>query len=567
MSTKVVDFITRMWQKVSILSKKIPVVYYVIVFFVLVIFVTNELYLWHKDSNNAENSSQQKTASKANDPFVIISAQRDNMDEFNKEVQGTTDSTFELATYGSPKNIAVKNAVVKLSKDRSHSGKNSLYIKRDGKQASSVRLKSYVVTQKDQYYKLGLWISSTQGGNFDILLSNDDQSLPVATVGIVANQKNEFSYYEYNFRSPVDATHVDLSIAGDALKDVFIDDIKVIPLNIDKQEDLASIKVTAIGDGRQKNIGAKQTVHSATADALAVKGTLVGQSFIAKADTVTGVSFALVKKGDGGIGEYTVELREFDETTKTISDKKIAVKTFNSGEVTSATTFIPLFAQLEKGKKYWIGINNAGVKLNKDHNLVVGQAGDDRAYPDGDGWMQRGADKTFVKTNDLYFIVYTAGVIKVDNVALSFGETLYDLGKGKKRAEYQWDTTNGNKILDIDAQNNISVDKWKNISFVDDDAYVVYKVGMNGKNIDRLTLANISFHKNISIALSTDGKKWMEVFADDSGKPRQNSGKIEVRPVTSAKNVFIKVKKNGKDSSTFMGGHVILDLVDQNYGK
>jgi hypothetical protein len=567
MSTKVVDFITKMWQKVSILSKKVPIVYYVIVFFVLVIFVTNEAYLWHKDAKNTTSSEQQKMAAKEDGDFVIVESKKDDVGEFMKESQGTADSGFESTTYGLPKNTIAKNSVANLAKDKMHSGKNSLHINRDGKKDSSVRLNNFIVLQKDQYYKLGLWISSAQSGNFTILVANGEGSFPIATVGVVANQGSAFSYYEYNFRAPADASHMDLSFSGASLHDVYIDDVKIIPLDINNQKDLSTITVTAIGNSQSAKMGESQLSKIKTSDALKNQKTLLGQVFTSPADNITGVSFALTKKGDGGIGEYSVELRNFDEKSQTVSGEKIAIATFKSDAITSDTTVIPLFAQIEKGKKYWIGINNTGVKINKDHHLVVGQAENMTAYPKGDGFAWLGGEKTFTKINDLYFTVYYAEHVKMDNAVISYGETLYDLGRGKSRAYYHMDPVDGSNIIDLYAQNNIIIDKWKNISLRGDGAYIVYKIGVNGKKIDKVIFENIFFHNNISISISSDEKKWTEIFADNPGTLSQNSGKIEVSLKNDSQNIFVKMKKNGDGNSFFLGGRVILDLVDQNYGK
>ncbi len=561
-----IENIVKMWQKMSILSKKIPVIYYVIVFFVLVIFVANELFLWHKDGET-DLEMNFDMLEKEVDSFVISAVKEGDSQDINRELQGTIDSGFESSTYGIAKNIVTKDLTAKISTEKMHSGKNSLHIQRDGKKPSGVRLNDYAITQKDQYYKIGLWISSVQNGNLDLLLANGDRSFVIAHVGVVGNVAGNFGYYEYNFRAPLDAQHVEISIKENTLQNIFVDDVKMIPLNINAQDQLSTIRVSQVGNGRGTKIGESQLVHDAQLDVLGQKNSLIGQIFVPRATDFEGVSFFMKKKGDGGINEYTISVREFDEKSQKILSEDIAVHTFSSKDITSDVTFFPLFAKLNKDKKYWVGISNDGVNVNKDHHMEIGQSKNDGAYANGYSIVKRGENGQIARGSDLYFETHYGDPVTIGSSALAYGSVLYDLGGGQSRIDQYIDPLNGSNVLDLYAKQNITVDKWKNIFLKEKDAYVTYKIGVDGTYVKKLTLNNIYFHNNMHISLSTDGQKWTEIFADNSGKQWQNSGKIDVVLTEDVQNVFIKMKKNGEKNCFLLSGQIILNLVDQKYVK
>jgi hypothetical protein len=478
-------------------------------------------------------------------------------------LDGTSDAGFETATYGSTKKVISKNASVVLAKDQFHLGKSSLQIKWGAGQDKAVRLSNYLLVQKNKYYKLGLWISSAQDGHFQIALANATETAPVAAVGVVASPTNQFRYYEYNFRSPLDASDLVLTAAASETGTVFLDDVQLLPLAVEKTSDLSAIKMTSFGNSQSARLGEQQTLHPENSDALAQPGTLIGQIFSPQASDLVGVTFFLTKKGDGGAGEYAVEIREFNDKTQLIAPQKIAVKTFPAKDIQSGTKFMPLFAKLEAGKKYWLGLNNAGVKVTASNYLAVGQTSNNAAYPNGNIFLQKGENKFFTEEKDLFFSTSYAVPTQIGVDTFSFGETLFDLGQGKKRLDYRLDGVSGANVLEIFGKKNATLDKNNNVLLNGDDAYVVYKIKTNGQKVARLMLSNLAFHNNIQVALSTDGAQWTEIFADNTGKPGQNSGRIDVAFQKDVTDIFLKLKKNGASNSTFVGAYVILDLVAQ----
>ncbi|EKE21126.1 MAG: hypothetical protein ACD_7C00348G0011 [uncultured bacterium] len=548
-----------LWNKLLKRDEKNDKAYYVIGLFVLALIILQGFYLW-RNNKKVQPPKEQELLAKEVDGLTISSAQKDNLEKFNKEIHGTNDSGFEINIYKSTKNVITKNAIAKISEDQFHTGKHSLEINWGNGQNKSVRLNNYLTTQKNKYYKIGLWISSPKDSHFKISLTRGDKYFPIAEVGVIASIENEFKYYEYNFRSPEDLAGLEFFVSNLEPSIVFIDDIRLIPLAIEKEDELAHIRATIIGNNQEVKKGEEQLSHQGDSDALSFPNTLIGQIFIPQKSDLVGASFAFTKRGDGGIGDYTLEIREFNNDNQTISLNKIAVESFSSKDITSENKYFPIVAKLEVGKKYWLGFNNKGVNVSNENHLAIGQADNNRAYLNGDGFLIQDENKIFTEENDLYFTTSYLDPIKIDSREFAYSETLYDLGREKDRLDYQLDSAMGNNILDIQKKQNISVDKWKNILLNEKDSYLVYKIKANEKNIDKLILNNIIFHNNINLFISRDGDHWTEIFSDNSGVLWQNSGKIEVNfKNNKPKNIFIKLKKNGEGNSVFIGGSFVVN--------
>lgn len=536
------------------------IIFYVLGVFLLGIIIFEGFYLWNIKEQPIQLVEEKPAVSSAKEKNgMIIGVAQEG---YSKDAQGTNDSGFELNVYKSPKLVVSKNANVEISKEQFHLGKNSLKISWVKANDRSVILNNYLLTQKDKYYKLGLWVSSAKDGHFKISLNNKEQASAIAEMGVVANPANKFRYYEYNFRSPLEASNLEISAADIESGAIFIDDIKLLPLNISSDKELASIEATVVGSNQQARIGESQLAHNESSDAMSVPKTLIGQTFSSQGGNLAGASFFINKKGNGGDGEYLLELREFNESTKVFSPEKIAVKSFSAKDIDSEVKLIPIMAKLEAGKKYWLGFNNSAAKVSKENYLAIGQTDDNAAYAQGNIFLQKGENKFFTEEKDLNFSNNYIEPIRQGESVFSYGEMLYDLGKGKKRLDYQVDPADGSIALDIYGEKNISIDKAKTISLNDKDSYLAYKIETNGKKVQRLAVNNLFFNNNVHISISTDGNQWTEIFSSNAGKPGQNSGKIEVDFKKEAEDVFIKIKKNGEANSSFTGGYAILDLAD-----
>jgi hypothetical protein len=520
------------------------------------VIVFEGFYLW-KDEDKLQLPlvAKQEPVSKEKNGLTITPIREDSPEKSSREMQGVSDSGFETNAYGDAKKIVSKNANAKLAKEQAYAGKQSFQINWAKNSDAMVKLSKYVEIQNNAYYKIGMWISSEKSGQLGLYLGNDEEKFLVAEIGIVANEKNKFRYYEYNFYAPLSVFNMELVAAGTTPNDIFLDNVSVKKLNIKTKEELAGIKVTESGSDYVISLGEKQTEHSEVSNELANPKILLGQTFIASQNNLVGVEFFMDKRGNGGEGEYLLELRDIDEKTQLISQQKIAVTAFSAKDMSTGIKNFPLIAKLEKEKKYWIGINNSAIKVSKENYLSMGQSKVDSAYAAGNVLLQKAENKFFTEEKDLYFVTRYA-----QPQTFSFGETSYDLGSQKKRLEYQWNVSNGANVLDMYNKKNITLDKGGSVVLSSGDSYVVYQIKTNGQKINKLMIGELLFHNNIQASISVDGKEWTEIFAGNPEKTWQNSGRIAIAIEQETQNIFLKMKKNGDGNSIFLGMHVILEI-------
>lgn len=563
-------------------SEKKKVLFYILSFFVFAVILFEGIYLFTNKKEQSQ-TTEQKTLIREKNGLVISSVQTDGF---------FSDFSFESEKYNAVKNITTKNADAEISNEQFNFGGRSLKISWANGQDKTVRLNNYLVTQKDQFYKIGFWISSSQNSQVKLSLANEKESALIAEVEISNNPENKFKYYEYNFKSTIEASGLDFSVSGRDLSVIFIDDIKLLPLAIEKNEELSSVKTTIIGSDREIKIDQKQLLHPENSSALSIPRTMLGQIFVPQKSDLVGAEFFITKNGDGGVGDYAIQVREFDEQKQSISTKVIATTTFSAGVAETGNRFFQILAKLEVGKKYWLGLDNTSVKVSNENYLAIGQAKNNLVYPNGNGFMQRAENKIFTEEKDLYFKTYYVEPLKLALGDLPYGETIYDLGKGKSRLDFQLDSIDGvsvlnnaytekntssdkfrnpllggSSILDVYEEKNVSIDVWRNAIFSDNEAYSVYKINTNQKNIEKLILANLIFHYNLQLLLSVDGKLWTEIYSNNPEQLWQNSGKIEVTFKNSTQNIFMMLKRKGTESGVFLGGYFMLDLIDQTYDK
>jgi hypothetical protein len=511
------------------------------------------------DIGNKEELAMKKDILKQKKNGLIIgSPQKESLEKISQEIQGTVDSGFEFS-YGTGKYLVTKNVSATISTEQCHSAKKSLKMSWENGAQRSVRLDNYLSVQKGKAYKIGLWATSVTNNPMQLSLGDKETSYIIADMNILSNAENEFRYYEYNFYASDEASNLIFIPLSKEPGSIFIDDIKLLPLN--KTTELALIKKTLLGSNSKRIIGEKQFLHDRIAKDLSSPHTFLGQVFTASASDLAGVSFFLRKYGDGGVGDYVMELREFDTISQTLIPKRLAVKHFLASDILSEVKFFSLPAKLESGKEYWIGFNNSNVSADENNYLAIGQAERNTAYLGGNGFLQQGENKIFTEERDLSFGIYYNKPNQSEIGPIAYGLSWYDLGAGKSRLEYQLDGEKGNNILDVYAKKDILVDKWGNILLENKDSYLVYKISAK-QRIAELLVANLAFHNNIHLALSTDGSNWTEIFSTNTGQNWQNSGKIQIDFQKDTKAIFLKLRKNGTENSVFIRGQFIFNLMD-----
>lgn len=100
-----------------------------------------------------------------------------------------------------------------------------------------------------------------------------------------------------------------------------------------------------------------------------------GQIFSANSDRISSVDLALAWRGAGGSGDYLLELREVLDSgaySDVLAQYFFNQGTINDNLIDQNIYRLPLAANLEKGKKYLISVDNDNVHFNLLNTLAIG---------------------------------------------------------------------------------------------------------------------------------------------------------------------------------------------------
>jgi len=144
--------------------------------------------------------------------------------------------------------------------------------------------------------------------------------------------------------------------------------------------------------------------------------------------------------GSGEIGNYYLELREVNNQNGKVilSPDRIAYFGFdkNSAErdlkIKEGIYHIPLAAYIEKGKTYFIGINNTEVRFNILNTLKIYGGNADS----GEKIVSSVKGKTSEKSGSLYLKVYGVDYIKAGDEKVLTGAKILDNGDGTGSYSY-----------------------------------------------------------------------------------------------------------------------------------
>ena len=235
-----------------------------------------------------------------------------------------------------------------------------------------------------------------------------------------------------------------------------ISNLSFLPLSI-KKTDLNNLVTPIIGTTDFSRVVYQSGVPVRSANK-AVKFTRnnqeIGQIFVADSETVSGVDLKLKFIGNGGMGNYILELKEVvGEKNKhvAVSSDKIASYYFNqdSAEKSNISDYgsyhFPLAAHLEKGKSYFVGISNEEVEFNIINTLKV-YAQD---IKNEEKIVSMVSKKASIDTGALYLRVYGADFIKSNDEKILTGAQILDNGDGFGSYSYR-QKNNFSDYLDLD---------------------------------------------------------------------------------------------------------------------
>lgn len=305
-------------------------------------------------------------------------------------------------------------------------------------------------------------------------------------------------------------------------------------------------------------------VKSANKDFKFTRGNqMIGQSFVANSDVISSVDLKMDFSGVGGAGNYILELREVENQNGKIqlSSDKIAYFYFNKDnaeknlKVGGGIYHIPLVANLEKNKTYFVGITNQEVNFNTLNTLKV--YGGSENIGGGKIFYSIGG-KISEEPGSLYLSVYGADYVKVGDEKILTGAKIIDSGNGNGLYIYEQDGSFSD-YLDLDQlitkkNGNIFYDNVQSGVSADDegDNSFIYKIN----TLYSFTKINITAEQpggkfsDSLVSYSFDQKNWQEIKESPlkGGKGGQKAFQQIIQSDGKTNGIFIKVTADQNDA-------------------
>lgn len=289
--------------KVSIKPLKLIIFVFVLAAFVAVIF------LLKSNLASKKNISFEKTG---NDSEEIVLPSEN----------GVSDFGFET----SPVSLSVLNAKTVIDQIEEIDGRKSLKIYFPKGFDSSVKINDHInPLEENWFYRLSLLAKSGSESEKEINVGIAEEDVYQELGKITLGNDNEVQYFEFNFQAENSAK--DLIFTSDDKKkaDIWIDDIMVEKLNIDSSDQIENIKPTIFGNTSRFNVDQDLENENADSENFFVKPNVkIGQIFQPTQPLISGIALRIKKVGNGGNGNYLLQIREYDDKLGIISDDVIA---------------------------------------------------------------------------------------------------------------------------------------------------------------------------------------------------------------------------------------------------
>ncbi|PIR73467.1 MAG: hypothetical protein COU40_01880 [Candidatus Moranbacteria bacterium CG10_big_fil_rev_8_21_14_0_10_35_21] len=421
-------------------------------------------------------------------------------------------------------------------------------------------------SNQNEYYRLVFQEKSSMNTKIKIKISTPtDETQEIGTVELKKSAKYNFHEFlfdsngEYNdlvFKKENKADGADVSIIGAQLS----------KLNISSEKEFSSFIPTIKGDIDVTIIDQQQTENSYQFTQLSDQKITFGQVFKATTDYITGITLdmdVVAQKNRKNKDKYRLELREatfsgeVPEVQGSLSHISFSISDLEKYRQSDGKFKFPIFSKVEKGKHYFIGINNIHADVDKSNYLKIKGTLDFDKYTDGIATTVTNK-QAYTVDGHLYFIIQGSKFSEYNDTKILTGEIIEDLGGKNGLFNYQ-PLKNGYALDDLYSYtDDISFDNAKSIVFGIADpnkpSNFIYKfetifpskkIMISGQQPD----ANWN---QVKMSYSYDGLKWKEIpsiVKTDVLSPKYKTGDFNytIAETIPKKEIYIKIEPKIND--------------------
>lgn len=213
---------------------------------------------------------------------------------------------------------------------------------------------------------------------------------------------------------------------------------------------------------------------------------------------------------------------------------------------------VPIAAKLDTGKKYWVGIDSAGVKTDKRNYLKVFYNSAAGTSEDEPGFISKEAG-VWQEYYTLWFQTFYPKHNQAQGENILSGATISDFGD-QLIYRYQFNGDDykaisgfpGRKIYDIDSGNYEKSDVEGNYT-LSEDGHVTYKFN-TVYPAKKIILRNAVYNQSLAMDFSTDGENWDEIYSENPAEKKQAFGPLVINPQEKSAAFYLRVRPGGNDS-------------------
>jgi hypothetical protein len=282
----------------------------------------------------------------------------------------------------------------------------------------------YEYVSTDYPYKIETIINSQSGGQ--------------KKIGEISITGMERKYYEYIFKT--DGSYSDVVFRKfnvNDLEKVIISNVSVSRLDIssDSQlQKLTSTKQSIVMDSKIPELPDKNPMRYVS---LSAGNRQIGQLFVASEEYLGGVYLSMDAVGNGGIGDYTLNLYtvtdedDINILAEPFRSFRFQVLDFDKYRLRGDLYKIPFSFPLEKGKKYYLSLSNRSAVTNRSNSLSVG-IWDSK---DKSVLYYKGNEKNYLEKSSALFPIFLNSQY-YNGEKLTNNSLIEDLGGGKGRFHF-----------------------------------------------------------------------------------------------------------------------------------
>ncbi|KKQ46231.1 MAG: hypothetical protein US63_C0004G0006 [Candidatus Moranbacteria bacterium GW2011_GWC2_37_8] len=458
---------------------------------------------------------------------------------------------FELSANADDLLVKKTGSEIKLEENKTMTRKPEI-----GGDNFSFHVNGFISSGIGDYYRLTFEVESTEDANIDVT---------ALSVG-----GEEFAIDSFNLKRTVNFERKELVFKANSnyrdfifeksdnknFADIYIKNVRIFRLNAKNDNDKNKLRQTIIGNRKDVTLTKFKAVDNQVVYAnLKTEKTILGQTFIANSEFLSGVSFDINKRDDGGQGKYKVELRTVEQKNgKTIiSNNVMEFFEFTANDLDVLTkkdemTFFPLLGLMKKGQMYYVDINNESVKTSTGYLTINGGENHD-AFASGDALIKR--DKKAIMIGDLNFALYNSNPATFNGNTVLSGSEIVDLGQGLGSYSYSINHQ-PTDLLDVERYSDgVVFNDHEGIisgSSVSDTSYE-YKINTiyPFKNIHIRAEKMYMDWYDVKLYYSADENNWIEI-PDLKKKNLQTFDTVINGDGVNSKEIFIKVTYDKFDS-------------------